>query len=318
MVSISQLSTVPSVSSGDYFPCASASMGVDAKATGAQLLAFIQANYTSPDFTVQTAAPTTTGFTAALAAAAGSIWAIINPTGNFATGAITLPPVADAFDGQQILVSVGALVEALTVNGNGATVVGAPSSVDRIGGFILRYRASTATWHCLSESVDLTNASIVLTKSIDDANRKALLSLNSVASAVNALGLTNAATGGSPLLKPEGSDVDIGLTLQSKGDGLLALIATDSIQLFTTSGPIDIGSVTGQAVIGCLLQLGAQTVQQTPGTVAALPAANSVAGGRRVVSNATATLTAGIGAIVAGGGANIVPVFSDGTNWRIG
>jgi hypothetical protein len=54
-------------------------------------------------------------------------------------------------------------------------------------------------------------------------------------------------------------------------------------------------------------------------TVATLPAAAAGNKGARAhVSNATATLTAGIGAIVAGGGANIVPVFSDGTNWRIG
>lgn len=39
---------------------------------------------------------------------------------------------------------------------------------------------------------------------------------------------------------------------------------------------------------------------------------------RSYVANSNATLAAGIGGIVAGGGANIVPVFYDGTNWRIG
>ena len=54
-------------------------------------------------------------------------------------------------------------------------------------------------------------------------------------------------------------------------------------------------------------------------TVANLPAvAVAGAGARAAVSDANATLTAGIGAIVVGGGANIVPVFCDGTNWRIG
>lgn len=57
----------------------------------------------------------------------------------------------------------------------------------------------------------------------------------------------------------------------------------------------------------------------TTKTVANLPSAVvSGAGARAAVSDATQTLTAGIGAIVAGGGANIVPVFCDGTNWRIG
>jgi hypothetical protein len=59
--------------------------------------------------------------------------------------------------------------------------------------------------------------------------------------------------------------------------------------------------------------------QTTAITVANLIApATAGAGARCTVTNATATLTAGIGTVVVGGGANIVPVFSDGTNWRIG
>ena len=54
-------------------------------------------------------------------------------------------------------------------------------------------------------------------------------------------------------------------------------------------------------------------------TVAQLPAASAaLAGTRSAVSNANATYTAGIGATVVGGGANIVPVFCNGTNWVIG
>lgn len=51
-------------------------------------------------------------------------------------------------------------------------------------------------------------------------------------------------------------------------------------------------------------------------TVANLPAAATAgAGARAFVTNANATTFA---SIVAGGGANGVPVYSDGTNWRIG
>jgi len=52
-------------------------------------------------------------------------------------------------------------------------------------------------------------------------------------------------------------------------------------------------------------------------TVAGLPAATTPYL-RAFVTNSNATLAAGLGNIVAGGGANIVPVYSDGTNWRIG
>lgn len=50
-------------------------------------------------------------------------------------------------------------------------------------------------------------------------------------------------------------------------------------------------------------------------TVANLPAAATWTYGRAMVSDATATT---FNSVVAGGGANKVPVFSDGTNWRIG
>lgn len=51
-------------------------------------------------------------------------------------------------------------------------------------------------------------------------------------------------------------------------------------------------------------------------SVAALPAAGTAgAGARRMVNDATVTTFA---SIVAGGGANTVPVYSDGTDWRIG
>ena len=51
-------------------------------------------------------------------------------------------------------------------------------------------------------------------------------------------------------------------------------------------------------------------------TVATLPSAStSGAGARSFVSDATATTFA---STVAGGGANKVPVYSDGTNWKIG
>lgn len=57
-------------------------------------------------------------------------------------------------------------------------------------------------------------------------------------------------------------------------------------------------------------------------TVASLvetfPANLSGAGARIFVSDSVATYAAGVGSIVVGGGTNFVPVYSDGTNWRVG
>lgn len=50
-------------------------------------------------------------------------------------------------------------------------------------------------------------------------------------------------------------------------------------------------------------------------TVAQLPSAVGKTGVRYMVTDATATT---FWSVVVGGGANIVPVVSDGTNWKIG
>jgi len=57
--------------------------------------------------------------------------------------------------------------------------------------------------------------------------------------------------------------------------------------------------------------------QQAVYTVATLPAA-TVRGKRAFVSDATHELDNHHNHIVAGGSTHFVPVFSDGTNWRIG
>ena len=57
-------------------------------------------------------------------------------------------------------------------------------------------------------------------------------------------------------------------------------------------------------------------VKQDPVAVSALPAAATVGSGTRgFVNDANDTTFA---SVVAGGGANVVPVYSDGTSWRIG
>jgi hypothetical protein len=71
-----------------------------------------------------------------------------------------------------------------------------------------------------------------------------------------------------------------------------------------------------QAILGELGVEGNIIPPTTLYTVADLPsAATSGTGARAFVSDANATTFA---STVAGGGANPVPVYSDGTNWKIG
>lgn len=63
----------------------------------------------------------------------------------------------------------------------------------------------------------------------------------------------------------------------------------------------------------------ALTILPAAVTVATLPAVGSVAVGCRGFVNDASVVAAGnFGTVVAGGGANKVPVFADGTDWRIG
>jgi len=79
----------------------------------------------------------------------------------------------------------------------------------------------------------------------------------------------------------------------------------------TLSSLIASGNITGQGYI-----LATTAIRTTPTTVAALPAAATAgAGARSFVSDASDTA---FNAVVAGGSANNIPVFSDGTTWRIG
>lgn len=61
---------------------------------------------------------------------------------------------------------------------------------------------------------------------------------------------------------------------------------------------------------------GSSTLTVGVSTVAGLPDANEAGqGARRTVTDANATTFA---SVVAGGGTDVVPVFSDGVDWRIG
>lgn len=75
--------------------------------------------------------------------------------------------------------------------------------------------------------------------------------------------------------------------------------------------------VTGASITG---PTGAQGMTGPPGTIGGATVVDNlsptaVLGARSLVTDATVTT---FGSIVVGGGSNTVPVYADGTNWRIG
>lgn len=101
--------------------------------------------------------------------------------------------------------------------------------------------------------------------------------------------------------------LDVTDTASNFTSSLMTLLVGGSVK-FGVSKFGDVTSASGIVATGAL--------GSYAGAVAGLPLGSL--GLRAMVTDSTQTLAAGIGTAVVGGGANIVPVFHDGTSWKIG
>lgn len=148
MSTINQLSSVDAVVSSDQVPIYSSTNGDARKASMATLLAFFSGQITANDDKVtQYAAPAATGFTVTINNGPNSVWLVLTPIAGYAAGTLTLPAVANCVDRQEVLVNTTQAVTTLTVNGNGATVIGAPTTLAANAFFRLRFDAVLDVWY---------------------------------------------------------------------------------------------------------------------------------------------------------------------------
>lgn len=154
MTTINKLTRTDEVGAGDLVPVYIQNQGDARAAAMSVILDYIQANITFPtdvnpgEFVTQYASPSATAFNIPVTPGADNIWLILTPTAGFATGTITLPPVAGVVDKQEVLVNCTQQVTALTVNGNGAiAVTGEPTSLGADGFFKLRYDFFSSSWY---------------------------------------------------------------------------------------------------------------------------------------------------------------------------
>lgn len=148
MPTINQLSRVDTVAAGDLLPIYSQANG-DARAAAISVLAaYVQTLLAAVDDKVtQYSAPSATGFTVTITDSDESVWLVLTPVAGYAAGTIKLPAVANCVDKQEILVNCTQAVTALTINGNGATVTGAPTTLAANAFFRLRFEGVTHTWY---------------------------------------------------------------------------------------------------------------------------------------------------------------------------
>lgn len=148
MPTISQLTSVDNLASSDQVPIYSGANGDARKASFNTITTYLSGKITAIDTMVtQYSAPSTTGFTTNIFDGPTSVWLILTPTGTMAAGTVKLPTSTNCVDRQEVLLNSTQIVTTLTLNGNGATVTGAPTTLSANGFFKLRYDAVTTTWY---------------------------------------------------------------------------------------------------------------------------------------------------------------------------
>ena len=166
--------------------------------------------------------------------------------------------------------------------------------------------------------INIANAGVYAISSTSDAAATKDTFLSRAAAATWQLGVADAASPVAQTLQTQGSrsgsDTNVGggdLTIKSgRGTG------TGTISSLILQSPVAVASGTGAQTMTTGLTIKNGTAVRPSYTVATLPAAATAgAGAMAWVTDATATTFL---STVAGGGANKVPVSSDGTNWLIG
>lgn len=148
-MAIQNLSKVASLSGGDLIALFSSGAGGDAAATLTKLLEWIQANLAGAgDFLSQYETPTAGSAIYANPFTPGtSVFVLITPAATISSATFYVPALAIAAMGQEVLVHTTQTITALTVNGNGATVSGAPSTLSAGGFFRLRFDSINKVWY---------------------------------------------------------------------------------------------------------------------------------------------------------------------------
>lgn len=150
---IKNLTALDSLTAGDNIAVGSSTNGDDRRAALSVLLSYIQSNLTITDtaafaeYTTQYAAPSATGQSIQVTDGDDNIHLIITPVAGYAAMTIVLPTSTNCTDKQDILVNCTEAVTTLTIDGNGSTVAGEPTTLAADAYFRLKYDLPGTTWY---------------------------------------------------------------------------------------------------------------------------------------------------------------------------
>ena len=122
--------------------------GQDYKYQSSALVSYVSANINVTDNKeTQYASPSATGFSVSINDNSNSAWLLLTPLAGYAAGTIVLPALNNCVDKQEIIVNTTQAVTTLTINANGAQVVGAPTTLAANAYFTLRFDQLFSTWY---------------------------------------------------------------------------------------------------------------------------------------------------------------------------
>jgi hypothetical protein len=141
MPTINELTETDTVSNGDYLPIYTL-QGGDARKVPMRVVADYMREQSVNRLATVYAAPEATAFSVAFPT---NSHLILTPDGAYADGAVVLDSAPA--DRDEVLLNTTQAVTTFVVNGNGRTVVGAPTTMAANGFFRLKYDAVLATWY---------------------------------------------------------------------------------------------------------------------------------------------------------------------------
>lgn len=148
MSTINQLNAAGNPSGSDLMPIYSQQNGDARKLSLSDFLVWLESQQiaTQDNKITQYAAPLAAS-TTLVTDNQNSVWLILTPAGTIASATLKLPLVSNVLDRTELLVNSTQTITTLTLDANGGSIVGVPSTLSANGYFRLRFDAVLKTWY---------------------------------------------------------------------------------------------------------------------------------------------------------------------------
>lgn len=148
MSTINQLNAAGSPSGSDLLAIYSQQNGDARKLSLSDFLVWLESQQiaTQDNKITQYAAPLAAS-TTQITDNQNSVWLILTPAGTLATATLKLPLVRNVLDRTELLVNSTQTITTLTLDANGGSIVGGPSTLSANGYFRLRFDSVLKTWY---------------------------------------------------------------------------------------------------------------------------------------------------------------------------